>query len=399
MIHCAGSALCAGAVVLLVSSVPVVAQSERAAFVGTLGRDTTWVSRFIWTGSRMEGDVLSRVPSLAVVHFTLTLKPDGTAARMESTFLQPDGTPRPGRVVGVTQVFDGDTLTRIVRWGDSSTTRTSVHRGPMFPFFIVNWFAQHEPVLRWMRATQRDSLELLMDHVGGLGVFPTSYRISHDTAWIAFQVPGGYGPPIAAHIDREGRILSADARATTAKETATRLADVDFAGLVAAFASRDEPARGLGALSSRDTIRTSIGAASLWLDYGRPVARGRKIFGALVPYGQVWRTGADAATQFRTDRDLLLGNRRVPAGSYTLWMIPSPSGAQLIINTQTGQWGTEHDVARDLVRIGMRHESLSMLVERMTIDIRQSGNGSDEPRGQLIVTWGDVRLSVPIVVR
>src|SRR5580704_8423860 len=92
-------------------------------------------------------------------------------------------------------------------------------------------------------------------------------------------------------------------------------------------------------LSPRDTARATIGAAHVLVDYGRPSKRGRVIFGGLVPYGEVWRTGANAATILVTDKDLTIGHQTVPAGTYTLYTIPSASKWQLIINKEVGQWG------------------------------------------------------------
>jgi Protein of unknown function (DUF2911) len=84
------------------------------------------------------------------------------------------------------------------------------------------------------------------------------------------------------------------------------------------------------------------------IHYSRPSMRGRKIFGRLVPYDRVWRTGANAATSLQTDVDLTIGGANVPAGSYTLYTLPGANGWQLIINKQTGQWGTEYGQARTL---------------------------------------------------
>ena len=82
--------------------------------------------------------------------------------------------------------------------------------------------------------------------------------------------------------------------------------------------------------------------------------RDRKIFGELVPYGQVWRTGANAATSLKTDVDLTIGGASVPAGSYTLYSIPEEKKWKLIINKETGQWGTKYDEKQDLARVDMK---------------------------------------------
>jgi len=128
------------------------------------------------------------------------------------------------------------------------------------------------------------------------------------------------------------------------------------------------------------------------IDYGRPSVKGRKIYGGLVPYGEVWRTGANEATTFVTEKDIVVGGTKVPAGSYTLFSLPTESGWQLIINKQTGQWGTNYEQGQDLARIDMKKESLSAPVEQFTISFEPaSGNAT-----VLRLDWENTRASVPI---
>jgi hypothetical protein len=130
------------------------------------------------------------------------------------------------------------------------------------------------------------------------------------------------------------------------------------------------------------------------VDYGRPRKRGREIFGNVVPWGQVWRTGANAATQLVVSRDIVIGSLVVPAGTYTLWTLPTASGWQLIVNRQFGQWGTEYDAARDLGRVPMTVVSLAEPVENCTIAIEAQGAG-----GLLSVLWDRTWAHVPFTVR
>jgi len=108
----------------------------------------------------------------------------------------------------------------------------------------------------------------------------------------------------------------------------------------------------------------------------------------------VWRTGANAATQFRTDKALEIGGIVVPAGFYTLWTIPSPSGWKLLINGETGQWGTAHKADRDLFQVDLTMSTLPQAVERFTISIVPSAQG-----GALNLDWDTVRASIPFTVR
>jgi hypothetical protein len=141
--------------------------------------------------------------------------------------------------------------------------------------------------------------------------------------------------------------------------------------------------------SPRDTARATVGGASVLVDYGRPSKRGRVIFAAdgLVPHGRVWRTGANEATHLVTSKDILVGTTRVPAGRYTLYSVPDAKGWQLVINKQTGQWGTDYDQSRDLARVPMRVTTLSAPVEQFTIAV--------EPTA-LVFKWDTRQGSVPI---
>lgn len=99
--------------------------------------------------------------------------------------------------------------------------------------------------------------------------------------------------------------------------------------------------------------KAEFGSKTVTIDYSAPSTRGRKIFGGLVPYDHWWRTGANSATTLKTDINLKIGDLGVPAGTYTLYTIPSQKGWTLIVNKQTGQWGTQYDQTQDLGRVKM----------------------------------------------
>ena len=126
-----------------------------------------------------------------------------------------------------------------------------------------------------------------------------------------------------------------------------------------------------------------------------PRCASRKIFGGLVPYGQVWRTGANSATSLKTDVDLTIGGAAVPAGSYTLYTIPSETGWKLIINKQTGQWGTDYDEKQDLARVDMKVAKNATPTEQFTISLDKTGAGS----ATLKLDWASTTASVSIVAR
>ena len=132
-----------------------------------------------------------------------------------------------------------------------------------------------------------------------------------------------------------------------------RVDSLDLAALARAWAQREQSGAFAGPASTRDTVQATVGTARLWIDYGRPALRGRNVWVNGVLGDTLWRTGANAATQLRSDVDLVVGGATVPAGTYTLWTAATPSGYRLVINRQAGN---NYDASRDLVRVPLREQ-------------------------------------------
>jgi hypothetical protein len=123
--------------------------------------------------------------------------------------------------------------------------------------------------------------------------------------------------------------------------------------------------------------------------------KGRKIFGDLVPFGQVWRAGANEATTFVTTADLKVGGKDVPAGSYTIFTVPEHDKWTLVISKKTGEWGTAYPgPAEDLVRIDMKASKTSALVENFTIAFDKSGAGCS-----LRMEWENAKATVDVAAK
>ena len=198
-----------------------------------------------------------------------------------------------------------------------------------------------------------------------------------------------------AAIDKAGHILGTLPISGTQKFSITRVAMLDVETFANNFMAREKAGEGLGMLSPRDSVRAAnAGGAALTIDYGRPAKRGRVVFGGIVPYGEVWRTGANAATQFRTDKALDFNGTVLPAGFYTLWTMPTATGWKLIVNSETGQWGTAHKAAKDLFSIDMKLSALPQVVERFTISVDSNPTG-----GVLNLDWDTTRASVAFTTK
>jgi len=154
--------------------------------------------------------------------------------------------------------------------------------------------------------------------------------------------------------------------------------------LLAACQSRISPAASVACdLGEGKTIKTN---------YSRPRMKGRKIYGDLVPFGQIWRAGANEATTFVTSSTVVVGGKTVPAGSYTIFTIPSPDKWTLIVNKKTGEWGIPYKYQSDeLARVEMKVSKLPEPMENFTTAYDKSASGCT-----LRMDWENTRASVDI---
>lgn len=127
------------------------------------------------------------------------------------------------------------------------------------------------------------------------------------------------------------------------------------------------------------------------VDYSRPYKKGREIFGKLLPYGQVWRTGANEATIFDVKQDIKIGDKSLKAGKYTLWTIPNADKWTVILNSEIGQWGTTYDEKKDVVRIDVPVGKSAEMMEQFKIDFAAAATGAE-----MILRWDNTEVKVPI---
>jgi hypothetical protein len=132
---------------------------------------------------------------------------------------------------------------------------------------------------------------------------------------------------------------------------------------------------------------TTIAGKPVTIKYSSPFVKGRKIFGGLEPYGKVWRAGANSATSLHTEADLMIGSLSVPKGDYTLYVLLGEKEWTLIVNKQTGQWGTEYSEANDLGRAKMTLKATPALVESFTITLTDKA---------LTMEWENTSASIAI---
>ena len=147
-------------------------------------------------------------------------------------------------------------------------------------------------------------------------------------------------------------------------------------------------------LSPPTSSSVTIEGKTIKIDYGAPSARGRKVMGGLVPYGEVWCTGANDQTSISTEADVDINGMKLPKGNYTLYTLPTEKEWKLIINKQTGQFHTEYHPDRDFGRVAMNLKTLPAPVETLKIDLKNDGGN----KGTLSIAWEKTEVSVPFTV-
>jgi hypothetical protein len=199
-----------------------------------------------------------------------------------------------------------------------------------------------------------------------------------------------------AMMDSSYNMLSYSGARTTYKVQVKRLATPpDVKGIADRFETKETKGGNVKSLSVRDTIRTQIGNAMFTVDYGRPLLRGRTLLGDVILYDRVWRTGANAATQFTTSTPIKLAGMEVSAGIYTLFTAPHTNAVDLIVNKQSGEWGTEYNGSLNLGTARMISEVGTATVEEFTISVIPS----DNRHGTLVLEWGSFKWIAPIEVQ
>ena len=392
--------------VLLLACTPVAPAGpvEHYGFVTTLGNDTVAVERIARSPSRLVTDGMDHWPFVRRRHSEFDLSPDGSIRHMVMEVRTPNGRTPAERGRRVTADVTRDRVTISVR--DSGGTRdtsfatggaiTVPHVSMMYSVIELEIAA----ALRRAAATGHPGDSVMFRQfypdrdVGQSFVLHRGWVIPRDSGKVELRHNWLSGTGDVTE-DSAGRMLRYSGMRSTYKVAVARTTTPPDVDAIEQRLAAAERSTGLQQTSVRDTARGTIGSATFSVDYGRPLARGRVLLGNVIDYDRVWRTGANAATQFTTSAPITLAGLAVPAGTYTLWTVPHTHGVELIVNRQTGQWGTDYSRARDLGKAPMQADSTNVPVEKFTISIEPK----DARHGSLTMAWGTFHWTAPIVVQ
>ena len=357
--------------------------SQQAGFITLLGSDTLAVEQFTVTPTRVEASVMLRTPSTSLRRYVMDLDEQGHMNRLETTITTYTDEEQPASTSILTASDSGFTVTTYQNGEEE--TRVLEAPATALPFLdMVHW--PYDLVLPKAYASSEDVFEQSLLSGRRAQTFEIR-RLSADSMTIKHPFRGTMG----VNVNNTGQITLLDAGNTTRKLKVSRVPSVDVESIAAYFGERDKAGSPFGPLSGRGETLATVGNANIRIDFGTPSKRGRDIFGNIVPWGEVWRTGANRATHFETDQDLMIGSVAVPAGTYTLYTIPEPEGGTLIINTQTDQGGTTYNNDLDLGRVPLTRSMLDETVETFSISIVNDGSSNS-----LQLAWDQSAFSVPI---
>jgi hypothetical protein len=357
-----------------------------------LGADTIAMEQYTRTPTRMEGVLVQRAPFTTIARYSVDVGPNGAPTRAEYSLRRGDGTQITGNMQSLSVRYGTDSVTMVGHRASGDTTRLAAAHGLLLPY-VNGSYGLYELAIARLRNSGRDSAEFT--------IVPLNFNVRGTSPLAMKQTAPGmvrinwFGYPLYIQHDGRANINVVDGSRTTIKVRGDRVAAMDLDTVARAWTARDQATGPLGVVSTRDTARATIGAAHVWVDYGRPALRGRDVWVNGVLGDTIWRTGANAATQLKTDTDIAIGGTPIPAGIYSLWTWATPRGYQLIVNRQAGQWGTEYHPDRDLVRIPLRESTVPAPVERFTVALEPEGAQG----GLLALTWGTKQLSVPVTAK
>jgi hypothetical protein len=351
-----------------------------------LGKDTTMAGYYELKGNKFNMEVLAR-PNVSVTKVKGTLFPNGEIESAEGQ------TYRAGRdplMLSSYRVYvrDDSTIIEQQQPGKPLSVSRFAGRG-----MIANGIGTPVRYLLplWVNYAPKNIGDSLVTGHLTLGTNKKYIikRVAKDQLHVGSTVTG----MMTLHLDKNGMLKSIDAIGSSWNTTAIVTNKLDLRALTEHFVTQ-EAAAGAVAINQPDSVMALLNNASFKIVYSRPKVRGRTIFGAVVPYDRFWRTGANAATKLVTDHILVFGDKELPAGSYSVWTLPSEKGWTMMFNSQANVWGTEYNPAFDVLQVPMKSEQLPELVEELTIQVKPAPQG-----GVFNVIWEKTKASVSFKIK
>ena len=355
-----------------------------ASFVGRMGVDTVLIETYSMINNHLYGKAFIRVPEDYISVFSIHFYPDGSIREFDVMAMDPSNSSVPFQAIS--NVFEyrlnmncqEGTCTFYNSEKGRPTEWVVRHEAPRMDF-VGGWV----PLISLM---EWNSMRLKRSEKQHLPLKMINHNIGVYDIGVQYQSPDIvlFGGPFLEYTriktDDEGRIISTDGTGTPWNYHVTKHAPID----IDQVARRMAKTPGIGLPSPTETVQAVVHNTKIELSYGRPFKRGRAIFGSVVPYDSLWRTGAGGPTKITLGKAIRIGKTRIPEGQYSLYTVPKPTEWLLIFNTDLERWPTDPNRAKDIAQVVIPAEKSADHKDQFTIEVQETRKG-----GLLKFQWDD----------
>lgn len=356
-----------------------------ASFIGRMGVDTVLVETYTMINNHIYGKAFIRVPEDYIGEFNIHFYPDGTIREFNISAMDPFNSSIPFQAKsGVFEYrLNMNCLNDTCTYYNSEKNQTSetIFKHAASKMDFVGGWVPLISLMEWncirLAKSGKKSLPLKMinHHIGVYDI--DVHYLNKDT--IIFGGP--FLEYTKIRVDEEGKVLNTDGIGSPWNYYVSKYPPID----IDKIAKRMAMTKGIGIPSLTETITSRVQNSTISVTYGRPLKRGRKIFGGVVPFDSVWRTGANGPTSISLEHSIKIKNTLIPKGQYSIYSIPKQNEWILIFNTDLTTWPTDPKRSRDFAQVVIPAKKTGNIVQQFTIEVVEI-----EKRGVMKFSWDDV---------
>ena len=365
-------------VILFHAAAQNYSQKDRGLVTYKLGTDTTTVQYFEFDNRKFHTTIFNFTGSITKYEGNGELDDAGDLKKVLSKTFNLDSSANWKLITEGTNIFNGDSTVYTAMQNGKEVRRAVASKGIVFNVDAVSFFVF--PYMGFFAPTKNGGSVVHCHLVFGECRKFEVARTAKNELKVGSDVMGR----LNLFVDRHGRMQGGDAIGSSVNWVASvERKNKNYDEYLDAMAKRRLLEKSFAPRTFRDTARLVLGDKKIEVDYWRPYRRNRQIFGAVVPWDRIWRTGANNATQLRSDEDLEFAGNKLTSGKYSIWTYPTENGWQLIFNKKADTWGTEYDSTANFFRVPMNVEKTTAPVEVLTISLIPENNDT----ARLLVEW------------
>ncbi len=364
--------------ILLHASSQNYSQKDKGLVTYKLGTDTTIVQYFEFDNKKFHTTIFTFSGSITKYEGDGELDEAGDLKKVFSKTFNLDTSANWKLISEGTNIFNGDSTVYTARQNGKELHRAIASKGIIFNVDAISFYVF--PYMGFFAPSKNgDTIfhcHLALGECRKLQVT----RTGKNELKVGSDVLGS----LKLFVDDRGRMQGADAIGSSINLVASvERENKNYDEYLDAMARRRWTEKSFAPRTFRDTARLVLENKKIEVDYWRPYRRNRQIFGAVVPWDRVWRTGANNATQLRSDDDLEFNGNKLTSGKYSIWTYPTENGWQLIFNKKADTWGTEYDSTANFFKVPMTVEKTTAPVEILTISLLPENNDT----ARLLIEW------------